>query len=337
MDFAQIIAARAFSCGIALDQIVHCWGEDVGGPVKGLYTQITAAGDGDTACGVMADGKLNCWGTGQVSRMFPTNHNRPFLQISCSATHCCALDDMAYVQCWGFRCDSGECSPPTVTRAQFLSGNIEGDVRAAAKSAIGQTEEEEEEEEGEEVEENEQNAVDSASLQAAAAAEETRVVQFRQISVGNKVSCGITLAGSNIRCWGSEGTHHGAYPRYAAGPFRQVSAGKQGICAIIGSADGNNDHLEAADSLQCWGYANRSFAGLNRPPAIETADMSISGNTESVEGNLATVDPSVTAGWDQISVGGSSICAVTLDSELICRGNSLPHQFKTIHKKFIVA
>jgi hypothetical protein len=62
MEFVQIVGAHDFTCGITLDQTVHCWGDEVSGVIPGLYEQISAASMGNVACGVQTDGKINCWG-----------------------------------------------------------------------------------------------------------------------------------------------------------------------------------------------------------------------------------------------------------------------------------
>lgn len=126
-------------------------------------------------------------------------------------------------------------------------------------------------------------------------------MQFRQISVTNDMSCGITLIGAHLRCWGSKRLHRrGRWPVSAKGPYRQVSAGGLGVCAIVGSADdlsGEEDYLQveapeqgrAPDSLECWGGAS-------------------------------AVNPKYFEAWDQIAVGVTYACGVSMDSQLHCGG-----------------
>ena len=68
-------------------------------------------------------------------------------------------------------------------------------------------------------------------------------VQFRQLSVSDGISCGISLIGSHLRCWGTrieeqnrkkralETPNH--IPMYVQGPFRQVKMCFIFICNIL--------------------------------------------------------------------------------------------------------
>jgi hypothetical protein len=133
-------------------------------------------------------------------------------------------------------------------------------------------------------------------------------LQFRQISVGEGQSCGITLLGTHLMCWGDK-SHK---PFQVAGPFRQVSVGRLGVCAISAR---KNDELtqtggvDEADHIQCWGFA-RMIVDLSGLEQVQ---------------------------WDQISVGDTTACAVSMDSELKCWGNTLPPEFDGHPSKYIVA
>jgi hypothetical protein len=81
-----------FSCGLAIDQTVHCWGA-IEKNIPGLYTQITSEGESYFACGILIDGTANCWGFYDYKIKPPVLTNSRFLQISCSEKHCCALDE----------------------------------------------------------------------------------------------------------------------------------------------------------------------------------------------------------------------------------------------------
>jgi len=177
-------------------------------------------------------------------------------------------------------------------------------------------------------------------------------VQFRQISVSDAVSCGITLIGSDLRCWGSVATrsqmvqaqqadrggkmkyvrhlhssrHDTSIPAFVRGPFRQVSVGGAGVCAITASKRAEEEDAafqdvatmsigdpsterRAGDELQCWGGARRKV-------------------------NATAFDA-----WDQVSVGAVSICGVSMDSDLICFGakSIMPSEVQDYHKYIIVA
>merc|ERR1719456_686343 len=86
------------------------------GVIPGLYTQISADCESRFACGIMIDGKINCWGMGSSDRTIPQISER-FIQVSCSAAHCCALDEKGYPHCWGRPRE--EVNPPTISWKDF--------------------------------------------------------------------------------------------------------------------------------------------------------------------------------------------------------------------------
>jgi hypothetical protein len=59
----QITSGRKFACAIAIDQTLHCWGDEVSGQIPGLFIQVSADSSGEFACGVLTDGSINCFGT----------------------------------------------------------------------------------------------------------------------------------------------------------------------------------------------------------------------------------------------------------------------------------
>lgn len=112
VTFVQISTADSATCGVALDQTVHCWGRFVT-TVPGLFTQISMSSAGSFGCGILIDGNIKCWGKYTTTIIasysnfdFPCvagatslhdgvipRDGRRFLQISCAARHCCVLDD----------------------------------------------------------------------------------------------------------------------------------------------------------------------------------------------------------------------------------------------------
>jgi hypothetical protein len=90
----QLEASIFCTCGLAVDQTVHCWGcltepeNGVDGPI-GLFTQITA--HPGFHCGVRVDGSIHCWGA--VMFAFPVNYPEKFVQVSCAQNHCCAIKE----------------------------------------------------------------------------------------------------------------------------------------------------------------------------------------------------------------------------------------------------
>ena len=183
-------------------------------------------------------------------------------------------------------------------------------------------EEEEEEEEGEaEEEEMEDNDVENLeSLRDQAILMER--LQFKQISVGEGFSCGIVLQEEfanltavvhegDLVCWGGH-RKHSSMPHHIIGPFKQVSVGTIGVCAIyIGDDDRYLDPRRkgtegpAPHTMKCWGFITNF---------VFPKDIA----------------------WDQVSVGSLSVCGVTMMSELECWGTGM-HDVKKMPRDIEIA
>ena len=183
-------------------------------------------------------------------------------------------------------------------------------------------EEEEEEEEGEaEEEEMEDNDVENLeSLRDHAILMER--LQFKQISVGEGFSCGIVLQEEfanltavvhegDLVCWGGH-RKHSSMPHHIIGPFKQVSVGTIGVCAIyIGGEDRDLDSRRkgtegpAPHTMKCWGFITNFVFPKD-------------------------------AAWDQVSVGSLSVCGVTMMSELECWGTGM-HDVKKMPRDIEIA
>ena len=109
----QIVSGQSFSCGLSIEQTVHCWAHFLARylvDIRGLYTQISAGTN--FVCGVMTDGRISCNGHSKGATLYPKDHNEKFVQISCSVDYCCALDVNGHVQCWGGPTDTHVITPP---------------------------------------------------------------------------------------------------------------------------------------------------------------------------------------------------------------------------------
>lgn len=118
-------------------------------------------------------------GTTHTVATAPSGHN--FVQVSCSEDHCCALDNMGYPTCWG-EVVNNAVNPPTQTFAEFQK-------RKEVHGWIVKDESQDEEEQ---------------SARAARNDQDVGLVQFRQISVAMGLSCGLTLMGAHLMCWGEK-------------------------------------------------------------------------------------------------------------------------------------
>ena len=217
----------------------------------------------------MIDGTIKCWGdTGRNIRdKIPRASDKNFVQISCCESFCCALDEFGIAHCFGD--DTVDTPMKIITEKQ--------------------DDPEEYDFYGEELQ-------DQALLD-----EENEPVQFRQISVGEQVVCGVLLNNNHIKCWGHHRHRRNSLPTDMEGPFRQVSVGTSGICAIYDDmgvestsigVDGEAEAMEDLSStLKCWGTA-----------AIHTSNQ-IAGKK-----------------YDQVRVGNTGICAITQDYSVECYG-----------------
>jgi hypothetical protein len=112
----------------------------------------------------------------------------------------------------------------------------------------------------------------------------TKNIQFKQISVGSDISCGIAYTSADLYCWGYR-LHRGTHVvEPIKGPFKQVSMSSLGVCTIRATEE----------TLQCFGtYINAKLNGA---------------------------DPSIQ--FDQIKVADVGMCAVDVYSQLHCWAES---------------
>lgn len=217
----------------------------------------------------MIDGKIKCWGDAgpNMRGKIPSDSDKNFVQISCCESFCCALDDFGVAHCFG---------DDTVDTPMKIATEKKNDV-------------EEYDFYGEEMQD--QTLMD----------EENEPVQFRQLSVGEQVVCGVMLHNNHIKCWGHHRYKRNSLPTDIEGPFRQVTAGNSGICAIYDDADvgltdisvdGEAEPIaDLSSTLKCWGTA-----------AVHTSNK--------IEGKK----------YDQVRIGNTGICAITENHRVECYG-----------------
>lgn len=220
--FVQLVCTEIFACGITLDQSVVCWGNLPQGKSSpgGLFSQI--AGSRYFACGVMTDGKINCWGFYAPQDFQQLNHN--FVQVSCSEVHCCGLNIYGHAICWG-----NNYFNQTHTPIIEISASGEEVVQL-------------EPDDDENYEDDDETDVSEKTT--------FKEVIFKSVSVGS-MSCGIRYKDSALQCWG----HTKASPelRNLPGPFRQITTGHHGTCAILED-----------DRAICWGLVAGQVNSVNR-------------------------------------------------------------------------
>ena len=350
----QLVAGMFFTCGINIEQKVVCWGF-IRSPsdIDGLFVQITAGSD--FACGVMTNKKISCWGDTRElipardshseyinnPNTTPLNEDLNYVQISCSKFHCCALDDYGLAHCFGRGAE--ELAPPTTITV------------ASSARMIRNTDYEKDEYENQvDLLKGEYDNTEDGEEEVNELAEEliTEKKQFKQISVGDGHSCGILLESDDIECWGRARWHF-KMPRYVHGPFRQVSVGPSGMCAIYSSSDDAEEEGEVdkqdveppevkmkAAKVPSDDYDNgEEEDGEEEEEEEEKSEEAVDASSKREEKELSTpatkskedtivcfgnVDGHLSGAeellWDQVLVGPSSLCGVTLDSRLVCYG-----------------
>ena len=172
---------------------------------------------------------------------------------------------------------------------------------------------------------------------SAASDEQVAKIQYRQISVGDGVSCGITLLGAHLQCWGGQTKN----PVQSPGPYRQVSVGGKGICAITASADevdANSSDTANPTTTPAAATHHRKRAKNERVRTREGDKLHCWGAADSMVFYSGDHDAE-TYQWDQVNVGAWAVCAVSMDSELRCWGlaEPLPEEVTDRPSSFIVA
>jgi hypothetical protein len=233
--------------------------------------------------------------------------------------------------------------PPTVEISQRVDDegdamdfySSEEEVNAAHKN---EAEEDEEEEEFYEDEEDEEIMAKRAAKKEERDRKKRRVsVQFKQISLGEVYSCGITLIDEDLMCWNCQGRKRNPKmdpPLHMKGPFRQVSVGRgHHVCAI-------RRQTPLADASPELDYhSNRHLIELDEQGFVKQNRDRFLHNTVDIEAEKkAGKQPNVECwpadahiikeearwwpiGWDQIHSphsGFGPVCMVSMDSELFC-------------------
>ena len=99
--FVAVSAGEMHACGLRLDDVVECWGDDREGETNAPpATRFTAVSVGQIhSCGIVSDGAVRCWGSDEHGRATPPEGK--FVSIAAGARHTCATRDDGEVKCWG--------------------------------------------------------------------------------------------------------------------------------------------------------------------------------------------------------------------------------------------
>ena len=293
----QIIAGSAYGCGLNIDQRVVCWGSFKDYNVPGFYTQISGADM--YGCGIKTDSSIGCWGSLHAA---PPQDGK-YVQVDCHSYHCCALTTEGHASCWGkdFAGDAG------------VNKHLISPIDEAKRSKLSTDAEEED---------GYDDVGDPEEMEAAALKH-----TFIKLVVGQEFTCGITTEKYGL-CWG-EGIHLADHvPEYIPGPLKHIALGDAGMCALYGAPieetlegeeedilDKNDNVSQKIDpsspaehSMKCWGFHLPNFLKESHLKDLEV---------------------------DQVVVGATSACAVTMDSELKCWG--IGNEVKRLPQGLVIA
>ena len=269
-------------------------------PANDMFVQVL--GTDKFHCGITQDQELKCWAHQGFKRNFQESVPGLFTQITSTSNYICGLTTEGYVRCTGFTSkfdversdvpfEQVDCSDHHCC-ALDINGHAHCWGTKHYKEALTPPSRVVDVDGSVSVEPEEEDGYEDEPTTTPHTTDGIPEV-FVQISVAVAMSCGIRERDRAIQCWGSDSLHRDPYIVLDApdGGYRQLSAGAIGVCGIRVS----NDMLECVGS---------------RTPADPIKHIR-GRDTE----------------WDQVRVGGSNICAVTMDSVLHCTGglrNSIP-------------
>ena len=277
LEFAQVSAGRAHSCGVTRGGDAYCWGSDERGqlgdatttsrsaPVRvagNLSFQYVRAGV-DHTCGLTIGGEVACWGlnaNGQLGDGSTANHSAPvtiktsirFISLSVGWTHTCAISSEGVAFCWGDN-SSGQLgddsrkehhAPEPVAGALHFTSVAAGSGHTCAVSDAGDTYCWGKNSYG-------QLGNGNTSDQNAPAKVETPV-RFASVALGSVHSCGRTRSGQ-AWCWGRNiyGQLGDASTTSRDAPVRVVGAANY---ASISATGAHTCGSTAEGETLCWGY-----------------------------------------------------------------------------------
>ena len=277
IEFAQVSAGRAHTCGVTRGGDAYCWGSDERGqlgdatttsrsaPVRvagNLSFQFLRAGV-DHTCGLTTSGDIACWGSnehGQLGDGTTSSRSAPvtlktslhFISLAVGSTHSCALTSDGVALCWGDNSSGqlgddsrkGHHSPEPIAGSLHFTSISGGNGHTCGVSDSGDTYCWGKNSFG-------QLGTGNTTDQNAPAKVET-AARFASVTLGAVHTCGRTRAGQ-AWCWGrnvygqlgdGSTTNHDT-PVRVAGPIAFASISATGAHTCGSSIDG-----EAA----CWGY-----------------------------------------------------------------------------------
>ncbi|HUZ02651.1 MAG TPA: putative Ig domain-containing protein [Thermomicrobiaceae bacterium] len=260
----------------------------LGGALAGPVTQGSIGAGGAFACGVAADGTLDCWGNDAYSQV-STKPTGTFTAVSAGINFGCAIASDGSLHCWGVD-SSGESSPPTGTFTDVSAG----DAVACGIQTGG--------------------ALACWGLYVSPVKTGFPAGTFTDVGVGNFTACAVATNGA-LHCWGDPNNGLLTPP---AGTFTAVSVGAQYACGLATDATLHCWGTIGGNATAPSGTFTAVSVGANFACAIAT------GGTLDCWGTVYGTPPPGTA--DAVSVGLDFGCAILSDGSVQCWGDNSDNQ-----------
>ena len=254
--YSAISVGAFHACGLFADGTLECNGP--GDVPEGTYTAVDA-GHGFT-CAIRTDGTLACWGYNNYEQSEPPDGT--FTAVSAGIFHACAVRTDGAVECWGNNTQGQAVAPSGVTFMDVSAGGIHTCGLRTNERVM---------------------CWGSDSSGQASPPVRTR---FSVVSAGIAHTCALRTDGT-AECWGANyfDDSYTGQSDPPGGTFTTVSVGPLHSCGL--RSDG---------TIECWGANN---VGQSDPPS----------------GTFILLD----AGGNALREGGDS-CAVRSDRYLNCWG-----------------
>jgi alpha-tubulin suppressor-like RCC1 family protein len=270
---SAITAGDDYTCAMTTDGDVKCWGMNDFGQlgvstvqvhnsalpvaVDGLRGATKISARGDSACALLEDGSVKCWGLNLSGQLGNGTYRgpeicRPFAPAPCSptpvvaslltdstsvstgASHSCALGSDGSVACWGDN-----------RAGQLGTGDAEGPERCGEDFFNGLS-------------------AGACSTLPIAVADLSQVIA---IATGNGFTCSLTARGV-VRCWGLNELGQLGNGTTTDSPSPTTVQGLTGVTSIAAGED-HACALLSDGEVACWGsnaHGALGHAGTNASP-----------------------------------------------------------------------